>query len=506
MTIDWSAGYVAEISYTYGFYRELTPSLLGFATLVSGHRAPNPLTYCELGCGQGYSSNLLAAANPHIQFHATDFNPAQVAGARDLATESGSDNLTFYEDSFAEFAVRDDLPEFDIIALHGIYSWISSENRAVIVDFIRRRLRAGGLVYISYNSLPGWSAAMPLRRLLVDSQGGNQPILERIDQALTFAEKMAGANGRFFAQNSGMKERLEKIRTLPRAYVAHEYFNRDWTPFYHADVAADMGQAKLNWITSAYLLDRLDAINLTQDQQKLLAQVTDVTRQETLRDYMVNQQFRRDIFVKGAVRPPSGRLTRDWMEQRFVLSVTRENASLKVSGALGEAVLQEDIYNPLLTALENGVTSFAELRQMPSIAAIGNSRLQQALMVLVGAGYVQPALPDDGMEERARRCRAFNHAIARRARWSADLVFLASPVFGGGVALDQVALLILLGRLEGEADIVKFTWDALSRNGQRLMKDGQALMEEGENLSELATKVDFFQSHTVPLLCRLGIL
>ncbi len=508
MTTDWSAGYMAEISYTHGFYRELSPSLLNFATLLSGHRMVQPLTYCELGCGQGYSSNLLAAANPHIQFHATDFNPAQVAGARDLAAEAGNDNITFYEDSFAEFLARTDLPEFDIISLHGIYSWVSDQHRAEIVEFIRRRLRPGGLVYISYNTLPGWAAAMPLRRLLVEgaAAAAGQAITGRIEQALALAESVSSVNGRFFSTNPGMTERLERIKGQPRAYVAHEYLNQHWTPFYHGDVAAEMAKAKLNWITSAHLLDRLDAVNLTPEQQQALAQVSDVTRQETLRDFMVNQQFRRDVFVKGAVRLSAGALGNLWDAQRFILSVDRTKVAMKVTGALGEATLQEDVYVPLMQVLEQGTSSFAEMMANPGLAPLGAQRLQQALMVLVGAGYAQPVLPEEGAEERRRRCRMFNNAVIRRSRWSSDLQYLASPVFGGAVVQDQVSQLFLLALMEGAPDPVAFAWDVLSRNGQRLVRDGKALLEDADNLAELREKYQVARQGTLPLLQRLGVV
>jgi predicted O-methyltransferase YrrM len=86
---NWSAGYVVDVEYTHGFYQELTPSLLAFLVLLQGVQAPDlgssSLAYCELGCGQGFSTNLLAAANPHIQFHATDFNPGHIVGAQSLA-------------------------------------------------------------------------------------------------------------------------------------------------------------------------------------------------------------------------------------------------------------------------------------------------------------------------------------------------------------------------------------------------------------------------------------
>ncbi len=89
---NWTAGYVAEIDYTYGFYRELTPSVLAFCASMANLATPVSLSsfrYCELGCGQGFSANVIAAANPNAEVYATDFNPSQIAGARQLADEAG---------------------------------------------------------------------------------------------------------------------------------------------------------------------------------------------------------------------------------------------------------------------------------------------------------------------------------------------------------------------------------------------------------------------------------
>ena len=59
----------------------------------------------------------------------------------------------------------DDLPEFDFIGLHGVWSWVSPENQKIIINFIRKKLKVGGVVYISYNTLPGWLQMIPLREL-----------------------------------------------------------------------------------------------------------------------------------------------------------------------------------------------------------------------------------------------------------------------------------------------------------------------------------------------------
>ena len=72
---DWTHGYIAEIDYTYGFYRELSPALLNYALLLRGFEPPSldaGFRYCELGFGQGVSANLLAATHPQGQFEGTD--------------------------------------------------------------------------------------------------------------------------------------------------------------------------------------------------------------------------------------------------------------------------------------------------------------------------------------------------------------------------------------------------------------------------------------------------
>ena len=66
--MDWTAGYVTEIEYTYGYYRELCPGLLRLACLSAGvsPRRSKSLNCLELGYGQGLSLNIHAAANSGV--------------------------------------------------------------------------------------------------------------------------------------------------------------------------------------------------------------------------------------------------------------------------------------------------------------------------------------------------------------------------------------------------------------------------------------------------------
>lgn len=509
---DWSAGYVVDVDYTHGFYHELTPSHLGFCGLVHGIQTPDPaersLTYCELGCGQGFSTNLLAAANPHIQFYATDFNPSHIAGAKALAQAARSTNAHFFDDSFADFVNRKDLPDFDFITLHGIYSWISAENRQAIVEFIRRRLKPGGLVYISYNAMPGWASIMPLRRLMLEhaaAQGTSASLHARIAASLDFAGRLQNLDTRYFASHPKLPARIEQLKQQNRNYVAHEYFNRDLTPFYFMDVAQELGAAKLSWAGSASVLETIDALNLTEDQRNLLSEIDDKALRQTVRDHIVDQQFRKDIFVKGPVALSPGALQERWMEARFVATRKGQNIVRKIQGLRFTADLQSAIYEPLIGALEQGPCSMRELMALPELAKLHPNRVSQALTFLVAKGDCQPCLPEEGLAERKLRADLFNKAVAEHALYDNRYSYLASPITGGGVLADRMAQLAMIARSRQAEDVPRFIWNVLRQAGQSLAKEGKPLTTEAENLAEIGARLADCENNLALLWKNAGI-
>jgi SAM-dependent methyltransferase len=507
---SWTDGYVNEILYTTGFYRELTPAMLSFAAMV-GNMLPPALdegaTYCELGCGMGFSTNLLAAANPHIRFFATDFNPAQVVHAQALARDAGTPNVTFFDAAFSEFADISALPsQFDVIALHGIYSWISTENRRHIVQFIKKKLKPGGLVYISYNSMPGWAPAMPLRQLMLDHFSNSAgPISARIDSAIAFIEGLEIASARYFVQNPSLKDRISRLKGMSRNYLAHEFLNRDWTPFYFKDLVRELDEAKLDFGVSASVLDNVESINLTKEHRDYISKINGNDRQ-SIKDILTNQQFRKDIFVKGRVLPSLHMLREFWKASRFALSTPSTDIALKVTGYAGEAGLAEEIYKPILSAFAQGPSSIQGLIDTrPELRNLSLAQFSQALVVLVGAGHLQPCLPAREDQKRSQRTRAFNAALMQRAETSSDFNFLASPVTGGGVQVDRFSQLFLAARAQKVADPVAFVWRMLSEQGQRLVKDGKPIETAEDNLAQLRTNLTEFNEKRLPILQQLGI-
>lgn len=507
---DWTSGYVADIGYTYGYYLELNPQRVKLAFLNAGLVAPEFGTACELGFGQGLSANMHAASSV-CSWHGTDFNPAQAGFAQELASVSGS-NAHLFDEAFADFAQRD-MPEFDYIGLHGIWSWISDENRAVIVDFIRKKLKVGGVLYISYNTLPGWAAFAPMRHLMTEHAeivgADGVGIVSRIDGALDFTEKLLATNPLFARANPLIADRISKIKGLNRHYLAHEYFNRDWHPMHFATMAKWLEPAKLTYACSAHYLDYVESVNLTPEQQAFLKDIHDPMFKQTVLDFMVNQQFRKDYWVKGARRLTPLEQAQGLREQHLIMTVHRPDVALKVTGALGEATLTDTIYSPILELMaDHKVRSITQIEQALKDAGITFAQLIQAVLVLCGNGTLSAVQGDAATTKAKKHTDKLNTHLMLKARSSNDISALASPVTGGGITVSRFQQLFVLALQQGKQkpeDWAAFVAQLLAAQGQKIVKEGKPLDTPEENMTELMGQAHEFAVKQLPILKALQI-
>ncbi len=150
------------------------------------------------------------------------------------------------------------------------------------------------------------------------------------------------ATNPLYAQaNPLVPERLRKLHDLDRAYLAHEYFNQHWLPMSVSRMAEWLAPARLGFACSAHYLEHVDALNLTPEQRALMSEIPDAMFRETVRDFMVNQHFRRDYWVRGARRLNMLEQLEALRAVRVMLARPRADVSLKVTGSLGEAAMQE---------------------------------------------------------------------------------------------------------------------------------------------------------------------
>lgn len=500
-------GYVADIEYIHHFCRELGPSWLNFVLAMQGIE-PVPLepgfSCCDLGCGQGLSTNVFASCHPDGQFHGIDFNAAHIQGARGLASQAKLENVTFWEASFDDLA-KLALPEFDFITLHGVYSWVNSGNRNKIVDFIRCKLKPGGVVYVSYNCLPGWSSNAPIRQLLVScADMASDNLEEQIDASIAFVGRLKLMNLSYFSNNPSAGIFFDELSKRSRNYLAHEYFNEHWVQFYHADVAKDLAGAHIDFAGSASFYDNLDFLRFSSEEQQLLNEIDDPVLKETVKDFAVNQQFRRDVFTKGRERLAPAVYQEFVSQHSFALIVPAVKNTITLNLPRGEVPFDPELYKSVLSALAERHYSLDELLNKPDIGRFGFDKVYQALMALLSAGYILPAV--DPSPQTLASTRLFNYAILELMVLNMEPQHLASPVVQTGIEVDWVQRLLLLCGLTGSGDPLSFVSSVMREQNYALIKDGAALLSWDENLEELGRQISSFNECLLPLLKRLGVV
>ena len=511
----WNDGYIFDVAYTTGFYREISPGWVSTAAMLLGHRTPDltrPFRWAELGCGHGLSATIFAAAHPHAEFHGFDFNPAHVENARRLAANAGLTNAHFHELSFEDLANAPEgrFEQFDFIVAHGIWSWVSAPARLQMTEAIRRHLAPGGLLYLSYNSLAGWASLLPVQKFMREyarvHPGGSAEVTQA---AIGYVREMIKGDAAFFAANPTVAARLDATANMDAKYLAHEYLNANWDPTSFTQVADVLSETKCGYIGSATLIENIDAVAVPPNTLKLLQTTTDPRLREMIRDFGGNRSFRRDLYRRGTDQPVSGE-QREMLDALHIVGTGREKEeNIQIPTGIGQLGLRMDIYTPILARLAEGPMSIRELRQTPVLAQQPLSETLQAAAFLMTGGLAHPAIGAAPSAAAVAATRALNAAISRFNGLGGALGVFSSPVIGSGVAVDFAETLMLSELLEGRSDpeaLVSHILEKLVFTGRSVVKDGKPVADQAVARTEMTATVNRLLAERMGLWRRLGLL
>lgn len=510
----WTEGYVADIPYSLGFYRETLPSHLAFAAICVGRHpggALAPKRVLELGFGMGLGFVINAASNPTTHFEGVDFNPLHVAHARGLVEAAELTNVTVREASFQDLAreASEGQHDVDLIVLHGILTWVSTDAHEAIVEIARKRLKPGGLLYVSYNCMPGWAPVLPMQRLMRENAkriGGRSDI--QTSSGMDLVKTLIGESASYFAANPQLGPRIEKMAGLDAHYLAHEYLNANWHIFHFADVAEMFGRAKLTYLTSATLAENMDNVAVPERMKARIAGESDPVFKETLRDFAANKQFRRDLFSRGSLPLTAAESFSLIDAVRFSLAVPRSRVTFKFPGPLGEITGNAPVYGAVADLLADHICTFGEIASLPVFAQSGRGGALEAIALFVHSGQALPIIQDHEPDLAAGR-RLNSVLIAKMLR-GRTYNFLAAPAAASGIQATHGELLmysaILAGHGSDPSAIRSHVVTAMQRVGVHWAKDGKALTDPAERDAAIEDEAVIFLAEKLPIWQRLGIL
>lgn len=490
-------GYVTDLAYLVHFQRELTPDFIRFCLLMNGADLPErkegePFRYLELGYGQGLSLNIHAASVPG-EFWGTDFMKEHADNAQNMASSAKLDNVHAMNMSFAEldaYGEAGNLPTFDLITLHGVWSWINAENRQYIQNIIRRHLKPGGIAYISYNALPGWSSFMPARELLIrcaDTMSNGLDSSSQTRQAFAFAKTFSESGATFFTEHPLVTEKLKSLQNEPLQYLSHEYMNRNWQPFYFDEVATEMEKAQCGFVTSMHSQVKPEAY-LPSNTLPILDAAPNAVMREILYDFAVNRTFRADLYMKDLQVLSKEENRKRIDELKFVLSNPLDfflrMHRFSIPTHLGPIILQDETVVPILATLAEKSFSPKSLNTLMSshrLEGRNKEELLNVIAMLTYAGFIHVAREEVPQQTR-NACERLNRVLCEQAKTGKGHSFLASPITGTGIAVTQMEQLFLLSWANGATtpeDWANFACDIYAENNIAITnQNGEELWPE----------------------------
>jgi SAM-dependent methyltransferase len=508
------AEYVNDVPYVRHYIGDLSPARLRLVAALNGTPPPpaHDFDYCELGCAHGDTLAALAAAYPDGRFVGVDLSAAHITSAKRLARDGGLENIGFLERDFADL-VEEDIGEFDFIVAYGLLTWISPDKRKALLDFARAKLKPGGLLYVSYNTMPGWASVEPLRQLLLSPiSGARGTTLERAQRGVAFAQSMAAAGAEYFSKNPAASEMLATIAKAGLPYVIHEYMHEHWSPMYFARVAWEMAAADLHFVGVSPVFLNFRDTAIPESMDAVFATVTDRATFESLKDFAINEFFRRDVYVKGRASRSTDVTdayvdTTAWGTLSSALPETR-------SVALHHRTVKLDtpIFEALFAAIAAGASTFTALAGRLELASFGEGKLRAALLKLVISDTAIPMqdptrVPASTDADGAFRVPSvYNQMMLRRLSSDTPIV-MTSTVAGTAFpisALDGLALRVFTE--VAPARRVEWIRDFVGKNVLRLAVGERVIDDQAAQRAVILEAVEKLAAHRLAKLVELGVL
>lgn len=307
MTKEQAKEIYADLGYlSQPFPYASAPFLESYARLLGLSPAPASTAHI-LEVGSSYGGNLISQAlfYPQATFTGLEIAPTQVSVGKTYIDQLGITNLDLLEGDVNES--HHHLGTYDYIIVHGFYSWVDEETKDNFLRLCKEHLAENGILYMSYNTYPGWHKMDSVRALL---QFANKDIdtlnhREKVRHGKTVASKLGALMLEYDTVKAQQGPFLQSLRqTLQKqdCYVGHDHLEPVNTPVYFHQCMDHMTEHEFTYLCDCDLNlsfpDVYDETLRTKLQE--LAPHDPLAREQYI-DFMLNTAFRKSLFThKGA--------------------------------------------------------------------------------------------------------------------------------------------------------------------------------------------------------------
>jgi Predicted methyltransferase regulatory domain len=514
MSYQSADGYGDEMEFSQDYDAAFNPLRIQYILTYLGVESTKVGVACELAFGQGVSLNTHAAAGL-TQWYGTDFNSQHLVTASEIA-KTFDNHPQLYGQVFEEFCHRSDLPDFDLIVVPSVWPVVSEKNCQIITDFIKKKLKLGGVAYIDYRTQFDTLSKYPLHDLAVQYGRridiSNPDAKSRVKEVLQFTDQLMQFKSKFWTENPSSKNFFEIVKARPVDQIYHEFFNEHFHLTSFGEMANRLSSAQLEFAGSAIYYNNLLSSCLPKEQASFLQTISDPIFKQVVFDFLKYNVHREDYWVKGLKRMPASTRAQALRSYRFIRIQPLNQLSFT---KLNWVNLESTFFKKLINTFSG--FEFVNLQMVEDLFRgeedISFDMLAEGLFILCGAGIIGVTQSESNIDQVRSNTKKLNYHLLSLAKSRNLEVCFSSPVTGGGINVSHLHQLFLLALTErenilkeGASALAIFAWECLNVNNQKLIKGGRVLQSAEENIDGLMQHAKKFTHDYLPLYRGLQII
>lgn len=474
---------LTDVMYPNRFHADTTAAALSTRALLAGIDAPQltgPFSYCDIGCGTGFTLVAMGAMHPQAEFVGLDLSMCHVEAGRQLTRAAGVHNVQLLQ---ADVHEADQLADrqFDFVVAHGVLSWVSRPTAHRVLELAATHLKPGGLLFVSYNRTPAAERVQPIRDLFRTTAEA-VPGRAAADSVAAAIDRWRQSGCSLFSAQPGLDAFFDYLSTFPPAGLAHEFLVDHWLPW---------RPRALQW-----LLRQRDLVPIDSGDGADPGVLPVICR--------------RDVFTRSAAAAnralhavPSG-----FADITFVLSGQPSVGPYSVLTEGTRLGLAEPLLRDVRARVEAGGWRARDYRGWFADDAQHRRAVCQSVTQLVAGGVLTPALaqppPMAGCDDVPVQLKPRLNRLLLQTDFDLDAPLLLSPVTGAGVNITPFEQLLLRALVTDHPEEVLRA--AINADDAALGPHIAALRDDAAALEGFGDRsIAGFRQARLPIFRQLGI-
>ena len=234
-------------------YPKTHPDCLAAMAILHGLN-PAPVAQCrvlEIGCNEGANLIPMAYAIPASEFVGFDLAGLRIERGQERIRELGLRNVRLIQGDLLQLG--DELGQFDYIVAHGFYAWVPEPVRERMMALCGELLAPDGVVFVSYNAMPGGHLRMMIREMMLDRVKDIEEPQKRVSESIAFLHFLVESRPADDAYRLLIQKQLEGMEERSPEGTFHDWLTDAYYPVSFTEFVEHARRHGLQYLSEAVL-------------------------------------------------------------------------------------------------------------------------------------------------------------------------------------------------------------------------------------------------------------